>query len=91
MKRYFLTALIVLSLGVSACYRDNWQVNSFEASDKLYTLVLMYQSTERVISMKPKFVNEKFTVDCINQIIVDEKLPKCMREQMLFTMGIKKP
>ena len=91
MRRYFLTALIVLSLGVSACYRDNWQVNSFEITDKYYNFAVMYSGTEKFVSMQYEYINNNFSVDCINQITVDKKLPECMREQMLFTMGIKKP
>ena len=90
MRRYFLTLFIVLTLGVSACYRDNWEVNSVEISDKYYNFSVMYRGIEKSISIQSEFANNNFSAECINQLTIDKKLPECMREQTLLIMGIKK-
>ena len=78
MKQYLLISLLVLSIGVSACYRDNYRVTSFSASDKSYSLSFMHKGDELFYNGNSVHFEENNAPECINQVVVGQKIPDCM-------------
>tara|TARA_Y100001970_G_scaffold277437_1_gene381610 strand:+ start:1013 stop:1285 length:273 start_codon:yes stop_codon:yes gene_type:complete len=78
MRRYFLTALMICSLGLSACYRDNWQVTQYSVTDKTIDISFMFKGTEYNLNSSAEYAYSELSIDCLNNIAIDSKLPDCM-------------
>ena len=69
---------MICSLGLSACYRDNYRVTSFSATDKSYTLSFMHKGDELFYNGNSVHFEENNSPECINQVVVGQKIPDCM-------------
>tara|TARA_Y100000996_G_C22555903_1_gene655505 strand:+ start:4562 stop:4840 length:279 start_codon:yes stop_codon:yes gene_type:complete len=81
MKRYLLTGLIILSLGASACYRDNYVVQTSSISGQELRIEWKYKGDLMTSSINIPYLSETYSeadAVCIASIEVGAKLPDCI-------------
>ena len=81
MKRYLLTGLIILSLGASACYRDNYVVQTSSISGQELRVEWKYKGDLKVSSIGIAYLSATYPeadAACIASIEVGAKLPDCL-------------
>ena len=59
MKRYLLTGLIILSLGASACYRDNYVVQTSSISGQELRIEWKYKGDLMTSSINIPYLSER--------------------------------
>ncbi len=81
IKHYLLTGLIILSLGVSACYRDNYVVQSTSSSAKELRIEWKYKGDLMTSSINIAYLSETYPeadAACIASVEAGVKLPDCI-------------